>query len=194
MDIYPIEPAQAWRVAPREPISAIGLLSPSGFDAVARLPAFAAYGDYSDWLDAREGVRMSLAFAGVDVEFTPVSLTAMVAWSRLAGGPIDETELDRLAAFALAVRRAPRPAALAALTGSDFEAAEDQLGGAKSFAAWLQRRRNRRAELAAAGFVVFDVTVRLDDFVAWRRCVGLLVSEASLDAYAALTLELLAAE
>jgi len=41
---------------------------------------------------------------------------------------------------------------------------------------------------------VFDLPVRFDDVVAWCDCLGQPLREASLDAYAALLLELLATD
>ena len=79
----------------------IGMLSPQAFAVAAEtIPAFSAYVHYEDWLDAREGLRMGLALAGVEAELTPVSLTALLRWARLTGIEPDEAALDRLAALA----------------------------------------------------------------------------------------------
>jgi len=175
-----------------EPAPAIGVLTPETFAAAAAtMPALAAYADYDDWLDAREGLRMGLAFGGVDSEFAPVSLTALVAWARLTGEEPDEAALDRLATFVRAVRLASNPVALAAISRRDFDVF-GPLGGAGDFAAWLRRRSARRAELAAADAQVFELPLRLSDVAAWCDCVGQPVRETTLDAYAALLLELLA--
>jgi hypothetical protein len=175
-----------------EPAPTIGLLTPETFAAAAAaMPALAAYADYDDWLDAREGLRMGLAFGGVDSEFAPVSLTALLAWGRLTGEKPDEAALDRLATFVRAVRLAPNPVALAAIERRDFDVF-GPLGGAGDFAAWLRRRRAQRAGLAAAGAQVFELPLRLGDVAAWCDCVGQPVRESTLDAYAALLLELLA--
>ena len=83
------------------------MLSPQAFAvAAATIPAFSVYADYEDWLDAREGLRMGLAFAGVEAEVTSGSLNALLAWARLTGTEPDEAALDRLAAVAHAVRLA----------------------------------------------------------------------------------------
>ncbi len=182
----------------REPPVAVGMLSPQAFAvAAATIPALSAYSDYADWLDAREGLQMGLALGGVDADLTPVSLTALLAWARLTGTEPDEAALDRLAALARAVRFAPKAIALATIARRDFYAWVERRGafrGARDFDGWLRRRRARRAELAAAGVGVFDLPVRLDDFVAWCGCLDLPVCETSLDAYAALLLELLASD
>jgi hypothetical protein len=58
----------------------VGMLSLEAFAVAAEtIPAFFAYADYKDWLDAREGLLMGLAFAGSDAELTPISLTALLA-------------------------------------------------------------------------------------------------------------------
>ncbi len=200
MNVFQVEPApNASLVADRlEPATTIGMLAPQAFAAAAATaPALAAYADYDDWLDAREGVRMSLAFAGVDTEFAPVSLTALLAWARLTGSEPDEAALDRLATFVRAVRLAPKAAAIAAIGRRDFEASAERLQGFDGpcdFAIWLRRRRSRRAEMTASGAQVFDLPVRLDDVVAWCACVGQPVSESALDDYVALLLELLASD
>jgi hypothetical protein len=200
MNVFQIEPApNASFVADRlEPATTIGMLTPQAFAAAAAtMPALAAYADYDDWLDAREGLRMGLAFGGVDTEFAPVSLTALLAWAHLTGSEPDEAALDRLATFVRAVRLAPKAAAMAAIERRDFEASAERphgIGGAGDFAIWLRRRRSRRAELTAAGAQVFELPIRLDDVVAWCACVGQPVCESALDAYAALLLELLATD
>ena len=85
----------------------VGTLSPQAFAvAAATIPAFSVYADYEDWLDAREGLVMGLAFTGVAADLTPVPLTALLAWARLTGTEPDETALDRLAALVHAVRLA----------------------------------------------------------------------------------------
>jgi hypothetical protein len=182
----------------REPAVTVGILSPQAFAVAAvTIPALSAYSDYEDWRDAREGLQMGLAFGGVDAELTPVSLTALLAWARLTGIEPDEAALDRLAALARAVRLAPKAAALATITRRDFDAwveRRDAVCDARDFDGWLRRRRARRAELTAAGAGVFDLPVRLDDVVAWCDCLGQPVCETSLDAYAALLLELLATD
>lgn len=87
--------------AGRGPTMKIGMLSLQAFAAAAEtFPAFSAYADYEDWLDTREGLLMGLAFAGVDAELTPVSLTALLAWARTTGIRPDEAALDHLAALA----------------------------------------------------------------------------------------------
>jgi hypothetical protein len=181
-----------------EPIVTVGMLSPQAYAVAAMTsPAFSVYSDYEDWRDAREGRRMSLAFAGVDAELTQVSLTALIAWSSLTGIEPDEVALDSLAAFSRALRLAPNAVALATTTRRDFDACADRrdaLCGARDFDAWLRRRSVRQAELTAAGDGAFDIPLRFADVVAWCDCLGLPVCEASLDAYAALMLELLAAE
>jgi len=184
--------------ASREPSVTVGMLSPQAFAAAAvTISTFSAYSDYADWLDAREGLQMGLAFGGVDAELTPVSLTALLAWARQTESEPDEAALDRLASLARAVRLASKAAALATITRRDFDAWVARRDGgqdARDFDDWSRRRRARRAEWSAAGAEVFDLPVRFDDVVAWCDCVGQPVCEASLDAYAALTLELLAAD
>ena len=182
----------------REPAVTVGILSPQAFAVAAvTIPALSAYSDYEDWRDAREGLQMGLAFGGVDAELTPVSLTALLAWARLTGSVPDEAALDRLADLARAARLASKAVALATITRRHFDAwieRRDAVRDARDFDGWLRRRRARRAELAAAGASVFDLPVRFDDVVAWCDCLGQPVCEASLDAYAALMLELLAAD
>lgn len=164
--------------------------------AAATIPALAVYADYDDWLDAREGVKMGLAFGGVDAEFTTVSLTALLAWARLTDHDPDEAALDHLATLVRVIRLAPNPTALAVIGRCDFDACErsDWIGGAADFATWRQRRQTRRLELTAAGAQVFELPVRLNDVVAWCACVDQPACESSLDAYAALLLELLATD
>ncbi|MGA2491734.1 MAG: hypothetical protein ABSF67_02155 [Roseiarcus sp.] len=197
--MFQVEPApNASFVADRpEPATTIGILTPRAFAAAAAtVPALAAYADYDDWLDARDGLRMGLAFGGVDSEFAPVSLTALLAWTHLTGNEPDEAALDRLATFVRAVRFAPNPAALAAISRRDFDACDrfDRIGEAGDFATWLLRRQSRRMELTAAGAQIFELPLRLDDVVAWCACVDQPVCESTLDAYAALLLELLATD
>jgi hypothetical protein len=92
----------------RVPIMKLGMLSSETFAVAAEtIPAFSAYADYGDWLDAREGLLMGYAMCGVDAEFTPVSLTALLAWGRLTETQPDEASLDRLATWLHAVRLAP---------------------------------------------------------------------------------------
>jgi hypothetical protein len=200
MSVFQVDPVTgASRGATsREPSVTVGVLSPQAFAVAAvTIPAFSAYSDYEDWRDAREGLQMGLAFGGVDAELTPVSLTALLAWARLTGSVPDEAALDRLADLARAARLASKAVALATITRRDFDAwieRRDAVRDARDFDGWLRRRRARRAELAAAGASVFDLPVRFDDVVAWCDCLGQPVCEASLDAYAALMLELLAAD
>jgi len=173
------------------------MLTPSAFvAAAATMPALAAYADYDDWLDARDGLRMGLALGGVDTEFTPVSLTALLAWTHLTGDEPNEAALDSLATFVRAARGAANPVALAAIGRRDFNACDrlDRIVDAGDFAAWLRRRRSRRMELTAAGAQIFELPVRLDDVVAWCACVDQPVCESTLDSYAALLLELLATD
>jgi hypothetical protein len=195
VNVFQVEPAlNVSLVADRRELApTIGMLTPHAFAAAAATPALGAYADYDDWLDAREGLQMSLALAGVDAEFTPVSLTALLAWARLTESEPDDAALDRLAAFVHSVRLAPNSAALAAISQSDFDAC-DRIGGVGDFAAWLRRRRTRRVELSAAGAQVFELPVRLEDVIAWCTCVDQPVCESALDAYAALLLELLATD
>ena len=182
----------------REPSVTVGMLSPQAFAVAAvTIPAFSVYSDYEDWRDAREGLQMGLAFGGVDAELTPVSLAALLAWARLTGTEPDEVALDRLAGLARAARLASKAAALATITRRDFDAwmeRRDVVRDGRDFDGWLRRRRARRTELTATGARVFDLPVRFDDVVAWCDCLGQPVHEASLDAYAALMLELLAAD
>jgi hypothetical protein len=199
VNVFQVDPApNASLVVGRpEPTTAIGILTPQAFAAAAAtMPALAAYADYDDWLDAREGLRMGLAFGGVDSELAPVSLTALRAWARLTASEPDEAALDRLASFVRAVRLSPNPTALAAIGRRDFDACDrsGRTDGAEDFAAWLRRRRSRRMELSAAGAQVFELPVRLDDVFAWCACVNQPVCESALDAYAAFLLELLATD
>jgi hypothetical protein len=179
----------------RQSAVTLGLLTPEAFAAAATtIPALAAYADYDDWLDARDGQRMGLALGGVDAEFAPVSLTALLAWARLTRSKLDEAALDRLAGFVRAVRQTPKAVAFATIAARDLAAFADRLdgnGGARDFTAWLRRRRARRANLEADGAHVFEVPIHLCDIVAWCDCFEQPVCEAALDAYAALLLELL---
>ena len=200
MSVFQVDPVTGVSLGAdlNEPTVTVGMLSPEAFALAAiTIPALSGYSDYEDWRDAREGLQMGLAFAGVDAELTPVSLTALLAWSRLAKIEPDETALDRLAALARAVRLAPRAVALATFTRRDFEDWVDRRDAtcdARDFDDWRRRRRARRAELIAAGAGVFELPVRLDDVVAWCVCLGRPACENSLDAYAELMLELLAAD
>ena len=200
MSVYQVDPitGASRGEKSREPSVTVGMLSPPAFAVAAvTIPAFSAYSDYEDWRDAREGLQMGLVFGGVDAELTPVSLTALLAWARLTGNEPDEAALDRLSVLARAVRLAPKAVAQATITRRDFDAGVDRrdaVRGARDFDDWLRRRRTRRAGLTATGARVFDLPVRFDDVVEWCDCLGQPVREASLDAYAALMLELLAAD
>jgi len=200
MNVFQVDPVTdvTLDAGRREPIVTVGILSPQAFAVAAKtIPALSVYSDYEDWRDAREGRQMSLAFAGGDAELTPVSLTALLAWSSLTGIEPNEVALDSLAALSRALRLAPNAVALATTTRHDFDACVDRrdaLCGARDFDGWLRRRSARQAELTAAGDRGFDLPLRFADVVAWCDCLGQPVCENSLDAYAALMLELLAAD
>ena len=86
--------------------AAIGIVAQEEFvDAQAAIGELASYCDCEDWLDARWGLLIGLAVAGVDARMVVVDLDSFHGWSDRTGKPTDERALD---AFASLVAR-PSP-------------------------------------------------------------------------------------
>ncbi len=68
--------------------------------AQAAIAELADYGDYEDWLDARWGLQIGLAMAGVDAKMVVVDLSSFLGWRDRTGKPADERALDAFASLA----------------------------------------------------------------------------------------------
>lgn len=86
--------------------AAIGIIAEEEFaDAQAAIGELMSYCDYEDWLDARWGLLMSLAMAGVDARMVVVELASFHGWRDRMGKPADERALDAFAS--LVAQRSP---------------------------------------------------------------------------------------
>jgi hypothetical protein len=171
----------------------IGLVAEKEFQgARSTISDLARCADYDDWLDAREGLQIGLAMAGVEARIVPVSLSSFLEWSRLSGTSSDERALDAFASLASAVRNSPDLRVFAAVGELDFAT---HFRTISAFAAhgeydrWLRHRHAMRAEAIAAWLHIEELPIRLDRFLAWCACLGQTPSETALDRYAQLLLE-----
>jgi hypothetical protein len=171
----------------------IGLVTEKEFQrAQSAIPDLARCCDYDDWLDAREGLQIGLAMAGVDARIVPVNLSSFLEWSRLSGMSADERALDAFALLASAARNSSDLRVFATVGELDFASHSRAIA---AFAAhggydrWLRHRRARTADAIAAGLSVKELPIGLDGFLAWCACLGQTASEAALDRYAQLLLE-----
>ncbi len=174
---------------------AIGLLDAGDFErARAEIADLASYVDYDDWLDAREGVQMGLAMAGVDAATVRVDVASLQEWSALTERPCDERALDAFAGLAATMRNSSEPEVFAVIREIDFPRffrEVEAFGGQTEIHAWLRRREATRASAVAKGRRVEQLPIRMDAFLEWCACVGQTASEAALDHYARLLLEYL---
>ena len=86
--------------------AAIGIVAEEEFaDAQAAIGELTSYCDYEDWLDARWGLLIGLAMAGVAARMVVVALAPFHGWRDRTGKPAAERALD---AFASLVAR-PSP-------------------------------------------------------------------------------------
>jgi len=69
-------------------------------DAQAAIRELIGYSDYDDWLDARWGLCIGLAMAGVDARMVVVDLASFLGWRDRTGNPADERALDAFASLA----------------------------------------------------------------------------------------------
>lgn len=172
---------------------AIGLFAAADFGrAQSQIPGLSSYSDYQDWRDAREGLQMGLAMAGVEAALVPVRLDSFLGWSALAGTMGDEAALDSFARLALTAAGRQRYRIFASVEESDFSlhrGAARATFGRVGYERWRQRRTRQRANALAAGLAVEDQPIRLRDFFDWSDCIGQRASEAMLDRYARLLVE-----
>ncbi len=172
---------------------AIGLVDAGEFErARSDIADLACYVDYDDWLDAREGMQIGLAMAGVDAATVHVDLASFREWTALTGRPCDERALDAFAGVALGMRNSSEPQVFAAIREVDvprFLQGTDAFDGQSEFHAWLRRREATRASAAALGRRVEELPIRFNAFLEWCACLGESASETALDCYARLLLE-----
>jgi hypothetical protein len=84
--------------------AAIAIIGEEEFaDAQASIEELTSYCDYEDWLDARWGLHIGLAMAGVDARMVVIDLAAFLGWRDRTGMPANERSLDAFAS------RAARP-------------------------------------------------------------------------------------
>jgi len=174
---------------------AVALLGPREF-ARARglLCDLNGVADYAEWREGREALQIGLAMAGLDARLVRVQLDPFLAWRRLTGTPFSEAGLDAFASAMLAFNARPAPRVVAAVVERDFAAHDDALGDAsigRGYRDGSLGRNSARRESALAGRPITELPIRLDDFVAWRRCVGAFPA-SSIDRYAELLMEWLA--
>jgi hypothetical protein len=175
--------------------AAIAVISEEEFAwAQVVIPELAAYSDYQDWLDCREGFQIGLSASGVDVKMVSVVLSPFLAWCRLTGAAAGERVLDTFAAILLLLRRPPVPHALALVRRDEFETYAGVVGAFAphaDFEAWARHRAAAQKRIAELGGKTESLPVRISDFVEWGKCLGQQTSESALDRYAALVLEFL---
>jgi hypothetical protein len=172
---------------------AIGIVAETEFHrARSAISDLAHCCDYNDWLDAREGLQMGLAMAGVEARIVPVSLSSFLEWSRLSGRAPDERALDAFASLASGARNSSDLRVFAVVGELDFArhcSAINGLAAHGEYQRWLRHRRATKADAIAADLRVAELPIRLDGFLAWCACLGQTGSEAALDRYAQLLLE-----
>jgi hypothetical protein len=157
----------------------------------------AHYNSYQDWLDTREGFQIGLAMAGVDVKCVAVALPALLAWCRLTNTTPSERAMDAFARLLLALRAPPQAAAHAVVRRDQFDANTESVAAFSrhgSYSRWRLHRDRLREERVNSGLRVEELPIRIEDFLAWSRCVGELSDEEMLDRYSELVLEYLIEE
>jgi hypothetical protein len=172
--------------------TAIGLFDAADFDhARSQIPDLTAYCDYEDWRDAREGLRMGLAMAGVEAVLVSVRLDSFLRWRAFAGRPNDEAALDAFARLALTIT-GQQCRLFAVIEEADFlrhQSAARVAFGQVGYEHWRRHRSRVRANAFEAGLDVEDQPIRLGDYLEWSACIGQAASEPALDRYARLLAE-----
>ena len=180
---------------PSDGAVAMAMLCEEQFSAAqALIPDFNRYLSYEDWLDYREGFQIGLAMAGVDVKTIDVVLSPFLAWCRLSEIPASERALDAFASMILPLRDAPPAATIGIVSQKEFDAYANSVEAFAphiDFDHWRRYRNDIRERIVKSGARVGDLPVEVSEFIEWSRCLGQRTSEASLDAYATLALELL---
>jgi hypothetical protein len=81
--------------------TAVGIVAEDEFvRAQAVIGELTSYCDYEDWLDARWGLCIGLAMAGVDARMVIVDLASFLGWRDRTGKAADERALDTFASLA----------------------------------------------------------------------------------------------
>jgi hypothetical protein len=180
-------------IGPRDGHAVIGLVDGDEFDrAQTAIPDLAAYFDYDDWLDRREGLQIGLDMVGVEATIVRIDLASFLEWLRLTGASADENALDAFAALTLAMRTGSVSNVLATINQSDFvrhSASLAAIAQGRDYDRWSRYRRTLRVKIEALGGRVEQLPVRMADFFAWCACLGQAGSEETLDRYAQLALE-----
>jgi hypothetical protein len=157
----------------------------------------ARYDSYQDWLDTREGFQIGLAMAGVDVKCVAVAVTPLLAWCRLTNTSPSEQAMDAFARLLLALRAPPRASAHAIVRRDEFDSHADAVEAFarhRNYSRWRRHRDRLREERVSSGLRVEEFPVRIEDFLAWSRCLKELPNEEMLDRYSELVLEYLVEE
>jgi hypothetical protein len=153
--------------------------------------------DYADWIDLREGGQIALSWAGANVATIAIAAQPFLRWCRLNRRAPSETSLDAFAAIVQALQDEREIAVLARVNEADFSRsmhAVSAFADAGDFSLWSQRRGEARARAEREGRRIEEMSIDLDDFEAWRACIGETGDERAIDAYARLLLEELAIE
>ncbi len=180
-------------------VAVIAVISEEEFSsAQATIPDLCGYVDYHDWLDRREGFQIGLSMAGVIVNTVEVALSPFLAWCRLQETRPTERALDAFAALMSFLSRAEPGAepgaAIALVDQAEFEhhrAAVEAFAQQGGYSEWRHYRDLLLKRIVESGRKVKALPIRVNNFVEWCRCLDQRTSEASLDAYATLILELL---
>ena len=125
MSIFDLEPHPPAVIdcTRRSETAVIGLVAQTEFEhARSAIADLARCADYDDWLDAREGLQMGLAMAGVDARIVKVALSSFLEWSRLSGASADERALDAFAGLVSVARNSPELRVFASVDELDFAA------------------------------------------------------------------------
>jgi hypothetical protein len=81
--------------------AAVGIVAEEEFaHAQAAIGDLAGYCDYGGWLDARWGLCIGLAMAGVDARMVIVDLSSFLGWRDRTGKAADERALNAFASLA----------------------------------------------------------------------------------------------
>jgi hypothetical protein len=176
-------------------VAIIALISEEEFAAAqATIPDLLGYLAYEDWLDRREGFQIGLSMAGITVTTVQIALSPFVAWCRLMETRPTERALDAFAALTSFLSEAEPFAAIALITQAEFErhgASVEAFAPHGGYGEWQLYRDILLDKIVKSGRKVETLPVRVSNFVEWCRCLDQSTSEASLDAYATLSLELL---
>jgi len=194
MSIFDLEaPASVIDCTRRSETAVIGLVAETEFQhARSAISDLARCADYDDWLDAREGLQMGLAMAGVDARIVKVTLSSFLEWSRLSGTPADERALDAFAGLVSAARVSPDVKVFAVVGELDFATHSREIGALAAdgdYERWLRHRSAAKSIAIGAWLHIEELPIRLEGFLAWCDCLGQTASEAALDRYAQLLLE-----